>query len=1033
MARAISESYDAFSDHITSYTIQQNATWPFFTIPDIQRHGSNVRRQTLSLGIIVIHLVAQDERKDWEAYTLDHNYLNTSILPFIHDFTPDLQPVPSNPVGPWGPIWEVDPPPLFPILNHDFLPRAPQAPIIEKLQHAIYGRSVDSSESFNVFPDEFNSRSKVHPQEPFTTYFSPLYDTFDRHGARMVGTMSGVLRWGLFFTDLLPAAINGIDIVLDSSCNQTFTWRILGQDASFRGNGDEHETDYNQYEYSAIFGSYDDPQAVVAAGACIVTVRVYPSRHLEDQHITHRPVYFSVTVGSIFVLVTLSFLAFDYFQTQRNNKVIESAAKTSAVVNSVFPAEFRDRILQQSEGKDRANTGTDKYNKKTFFASHNQRIRKFLDGTEDALDVKSKPLAELFPEVTIMFADIVGFTAWCSVREPTQVFMLLETLYAVYDDLAKKRSVFKVESVGDCYVAAAGLPDKRPDHALVMARYSHTCLQATSALMGRLEAQLGPDTGDLTIRIGLHSGPVTAGVLRGERARFQLFGDTMNMAARIENTGSPGRIHLSEDTANLLKAASKSHWLQIRTDKVDIKGKGSTQTYWLSPQLPGGVRNRSSFCGSDDSRRGDLTPEAADEELLFAKRERLVEWHVDVFSNLLRQIEARRRAVKKVQEENKNTNIRTGHSQVLNGQQKTTTMSSILHDGASCLDEVKEIIMLPKFSNSTAKYQCDPSSIQLDQPVLMQLRNYIRTISLMYRDNAFHNFEHASHVTMSVNKLLARIVMPSDLLYEGDELTNEQNVKTQIASTLHDHTYGITSDPLTQFAVVFSALIHDVDHTGVPNTQLINENPQLAAVFKNKSIAEQNSIVLSWDLLNDQAFGELRHAIAASDEEQARFRQLVVQTVLATDIADKELKVLRNARWEKAFHEPKDGEAADITINRKATIVIEHLIQASDVAHTMQHWHIYRKWNENFFNECYQAFLDGRSDTDPSVNWYIGEIGFFDFYILPLAKKLKDCGVFGVSSDEYLNYASRNRKEWEERGNEVVAEMLEAIQRRKQK
>ncbi len=114
--------------------------------------------------------------------------------------------------------------------------------------------------------------------------------------------------------------------------------------------------------------------------------------------------------------------------------------------------------------------------------------------------------------------------------------------------------------------------------------------------------------------------------------------------------------------------------------------------------------------------------------------------------------------------------------------------------------------------------------------------------------------------------------------------------------------------------------------------------------------------------------------------------------------------------------------------NRKATIVIEHMIQASDVCHTMQHWQIYIDWNEKFFNECYQAFLNGRAEKDPSLNWYEGELGFFDFYIIPLAKKLKDCGVFGVSSDEYLNYALKNRQEWEDRGLEVVASLVEDTQ-----
>ena len=90
----------------------------------------------------------------------------------------------------------------------------------------------------------------------------------------------------------------------------------------------------------------------------------------------------------------------------------------------------------------------------------------------------------------------------------------------------------------------------------------------------------------------------------------------------------------------------------------------------------------------------------------------------------------------------------------------------------------------------------------------------------------------------------------------------------------------------------------------------------------------------------------------------------------------------------------------------------------------MQHWHVYRKWNERLFEEMYAAYKAGRSTTDPSTFWYEGELGFFDFYIIPLAKKLKECGVFGVSSDEYLNYAKRNREEWASKGKDVVTQMM---------
>jgi hypothetical protein len=304
---------------------------------------------------------------------------------------------------------------------------------------------------------------------------------------------------------------------------------------------------------------------------------------------------------------------------------------------------------------------------------------------------------------------------------------------------------------------------------------------------------------------------------------------------------------------------------------------------------------------------------------------------------------------------------------------------------------------------------------------------------------------------MSVTKLLSRIVAPSDVLDDYRDLTN----KKDLMSTLHDHTYGITSDPLTQFACVFSALIHDVDHSGVPNAQLISENVVLAEKYLSKSVAEQNSIDLAWNLLMLKEYTDLRHTICSTKTEFIRFRQLVVNTVLATDIMDPELKDIRNVRWLKAFADPEESllviptyiqnnmsfrnlkfslegqskleETAADQGNRKATIVIEHMIQASDVSHTMQHWHIYRKWNERYFMECYDAYLNGRMTTDPSMTWYEGELGFYDFYVIPLAKKLKECGVFGVSSYEYLQYAMNNRAEWASRGKEIVEEMKERV------
>jgi class 3 adenylate cyclase len=168
-------------------------------------------------------------------------------------------------------------------------------------------------------------------------------------------------------------------------------------------------------------------------------------------------------------------------------------------------------------------------------AAKSRNLKGFLKADKSELnkDNKSllfdtKPIADLFPETTILFADIVNFTAWSSVRDPSQVFTLLEVVYNAFDEIARKRGVFKVETIGDCYVAVCGLPEPAKDHAVRMARFAKDCMNKMRTLVKVLESTLGPDTGDLSMRMGLHSGPVTAGVLRGERSRFQLFGDTMN-------------------------------------------------------------------------------------------------------------------------------------------------------------------------------------------------------------------------------------------------------------------------------------------------------------------------------------------------------------------------------------------------------------------------------------------------------------------------------------------------------------------------
>jgi hypothetical protein len=145
------------------------------------------------------------------------------------------------------------------------------------------------------------------------------------------------------------------------------------------------------------------------------------------------------------------------------------------------------------------------------------------------------------------------------------------------------------------------------DHAVAMAKFANEIVHKLAEGLQNLADQLGPETLALAMRIGLHSGPVTAGVLRGEKARFQLFGDSVNTAARVESSGKNNRIHASSTTADLLIQAGKGHWVKPRADKIVAKGKGEMTTFWIEPNRNSSVISgegfQRQFLVDDDSDR----------------------------------------------------------------------------------------------------------------------------------------------------------------------------------------------------------------------------------------------------------------------------------------------------------------------------------------------------------------------------------------------------------------------------------------------
>ncbi|CAB9522230.1 Receptor-type guanylate cyclase gcy [Seminavis robusta] len=1066
---------ERFGASLTSYARDQNMTWPFVAFPDFQVRGILSNKETGAHTVSINPLVYPKDLDNWstfsannqgwmaEAHVYDHvvhkelyelDYHETT---YVHDetvrwnvtgITPYIWEYQKDPYAPrqrvsesvmYAPIWQRAPPcdyatqvnldlrtyPAFTGFVDGML--AADHPVITTVVDATY---LETNYDFRFDPAE--------QEEPHSYMLEPVYDTLTTNRTA-VAFLSAFLRWGTFFTDVLPSTEQGIFVVLESSCNQTFTYELFGHKPVYLGEGNLHDTGLDSDKLEDTFEFAPDIAMEKDSGHefCHYYAHIYPSTQWRDPFLTSNPLNYSIAVFACFLVTALGFVMYDVLVQRRQAMVMRSAAKTNAIVTSLFPANVRDRLLDDAETE--LNKAQHRASSTEAFMNDG-RIKEGPDGTRNEYASEyifgSKPIADLFPETTIMFGDLVGFTAWSSTREPAQVFTLLETLYHSFDNIAKRRRVFKVETVGDCYVAVCGLPDPRKEHATVMVKFATDCLTKMLALVRRMETSLGPDTGDLSMRIGLHSGPVTAGVLRGDKGRFQLFGDTMNTASRMETTGEPGRIHCSEETAEILMSAGRSKWLTQREDQVIAKGKGALTTYWLKLQSESHATG-SNMTNNTQSSEGvgvDLPETAAlnkalhlggtSERLLAkpafnkisSKEKRLVTWNVDILVKLLQQIMARR--------------LSLGEAPAKLSRQVTTEMTK---EPRNVLDEVEDVLALPQFDARTIRNQVDPKSIKVPEPAVQQLTEMVTQIAQLYQDNPFHSFEHASHVTMSVTKLMSRIVTytsnnPASTTDTPSDTEVGDISESRIAAELHDHTFGITSDPLTQFACIISALIHDADHPGVPNSTLVKEEHPLASKYKNKSVAEQNSVDLAWRIVTNRDFKDLHACIYSSMDEFNRFRSIVVNVVMATDIMDKDLGTQRKARWNRAFAK-ESGELLleeDPTeaINRKATIVLEHLMQASDVAHTMQHWVVYKKWNERLFEEMYKAFSEGHSDKDPSEGWYQGELGFFDYYIIPLAKKLETCGVFGVSSHEYLSYASANRREWAEKGEQIVKDYL---------
>ena len=494
----------------TSLTAQQllmarysSNSWPNVTLPDFDKRFTDANSLAGVAFLGFNPLVTGDKLAEWVSYsqanqgwiaqdwsqrdpTYDAGPVNPAL--YIIDETGEAQVVDiesGKATDLHYPMWQIGPTPLSGgVIGYDLY----QIPgFTEKFHAGVKARHTLLTGVVNLTGFLENLATDNKGEEPHSCIFEPVFSDF-ADDANVTAFVIAGLPWEYVFADILPTGTrwqhfthvscavgvqthlrasslpgtDGFIAQVEVSCGGSFTYLLNGREAEYAGQGllgKAFDMDYiRTYPFADTTRYMDTFQ-----DDCDYTIHVSATTEFQKTFFTHGPIIFSVAVSSCFLIFALVFFVYDWNVRHRQTKLLHAAERTNAIVTNLFPKDVRERIMADAEeqaGKE--------YTQKQFRMSRGQ-LKELLDETAPVTSIfKTKPIADLFPEVTVMFADLVGFTAWSSTREPAQVFTLLETIYHEFDQIAKRRRVFKVETVGDCYVAVAGLPEYRKDHAVVM-------------------------------------------------------------------------------------------------------------------------------------------------------------------------------------------------------------------------------------------------------------------------------------------------------------------------------------------------------------------------------------------------------------------------------------------------------------------------------------------------------------------------------------------------------------------------------------
>jgi hypothetical protein len=445
---------DAFSVAITSLAADTGAAWPNFTMPDFEFRAANALELVDAASITLLPYVDADSRLGWEAYSVENVQWVQDSLAFQETVvggrklsTPTIQngiadriylledgkkKVDETP-GPYFPMWQHYPA-IPDIVNYDlFLNDNFHDGILDMYNHkeAVLSKIWDLGEANEVFVnflEAWEAESGSLHDLPVSKLFYPVFDSLNADH-EIVAMLAAVVNWKTYFEQVLPPHAIGLIVVLRNECDQEVTYRIDGEAAFFLGKGDLHDTQYDYLGQTRKFSDLIKPNdrrierltdVNLDTDYCPYTLAAYPSEDLEDLFVTNNAVIYTVSVVIIFFFTGAMFLLYDGIVQRRQKMVMKRAVQSRAIVSSLFPAAVRDRLFRNEDSttSKSQNDGNAKGFKKRGDGATKTRLKSLLHDTNPQQEQKPahelRPIADLFPHTTVMFADIAGFTRWSS-------------------------------------------------------------------------------------------------------------------------------------------------------------------------------------------------------------------------------------------------------------------------------------------------------------------------------------------------------------------------------------------------------------------------------------------------------------------------------------------------------------------------------------------------------------------------------------------------------------------------------------------